>query len=226
MPGIGGHPRHVQSGRGLGSSTRIGSDVLVQPLMQRRGGEQEAATLSFASAVCSHGATGAVPPADQALVTEQLDPGMVLGIPARSALESLAATDLEAFGPEPLHHMSQPGALGVAVDGMAVPLQLGGGGERTRATSMPELTGPREQKPQTSACEATLNLYGRWVVVSAERAGARDPRVPGAALDQPRTGWPPCGRTGRSDQGRARLRPAGLDTMPPPQRAGWGRRHR
>jgi len=72
-------------------------DVVVEPAVQRRCSAQEPRHPVLGLRRLQPWPHRPVLPADQALVAEQLDPGMILGIPARRALEGLAATDLESF---------------------------------------------------------------------------------------------------------------------------------
>src|SRR5215468_5133757 len=77
------------------SSAWIRPDVLVQPPVQRRRGAQEAHHVILGVRGTQPRRNRPVPPADQAITAQQLDPGMAAGVSARSALEGLPATHLQ-----------------------------------------------------------------------------------------------------------------------------------
>jgi hypothetical protein len=119
------HRAEVESGergpaapRGPGSSGGVRSDPAVQPVVQRRRGAQEARHVVLGLRRAQPRAYRPLPPADQTFAAEQSDPGMVPGIPARSALEGLPAT------------ASSPPALSRSTTSAGSP-QVAGGGPRT-----------------------------------------------------------------------------------------------
>ena len=106
---------------------RVRPDVLFQPLVQRRRAAQDSRHLFLSLRGVQPRRNRPVPPANQALVTQQLDPGMSSGVPAGSRLERLAATHLKPRCPQARHELGQLDTFGIPVGRPAVPIQLGGG---------------------------------------------------------------------------------------------------
>src|SRR5260370_20756476 len=104
----------------------VGTDVLVKPVLQWRRGVQETRDPGLRLRRAEPRAGRPLPPRDQALVTEQVNPWMIFGIALRAGLQRVVGGDVEAGLLGLCHDGGQGYAARVVGDGVPVAVKLAG----------------------------------------------------------------------------------------------------